>query len=124
MSCGVGHKHGSDPTLLWLCRRPVATAPIRTLAWEPPYAVGLAQEMTKRQKEKQKKRKKIKKRKRKRKRKRKEKRNLPSGAVEIESINLRKCLEGKMYTDESILVNRSIIATDLINKKNAEKNVL
>ena len=33
---------GSDPALLWLWRRPVATALIRPLAWEPPYATGLA----------------------------------------------------------------------------------
>ena len=26
--------------MLWLWHRPVATAPIRPLAWEPPYAVG------------------------------------------------------------------------------------
>ena len=44
MSCGVGHRHGSDPTLLWLWCRPAATAPIRPLAWEPPYAVGAALE--------------------------------------------------------------------------------
>jgi len=31
--------------LLWLWRRPVATAPIRPLAWEPPYAAGAAQEI-------------------------------------------------------------------------------
>ena len=42
MSCGVGRRRGSDPTLLWLWRRPVATAPIQPLAWEPPYAVGKA----------------------------------------------------------------------------------
>ena len=40
MSCGVGRRHGSDPMLLWLWCRPVATAPIRPLAWEPPYAAG------------------------------------------------------------------------------------
>ena len=45
MSCGVGCRHGSDPELLWLWRRPVATAPIRPLAWEPPYAAGAAQEI-------------------------------------------------------------------------------
>ena len=37
MSCGVGHRCGSDPELLWLWRRPVATALIRPLAWESPY---------------------------------------------------------------------------------------
>ena len=29
-----------DPALLWLWLRPVALAPIRPLAWEPPYAAG------------------------------------------------------------------------------------
>ena len=36
--------------LLWLWHRPVATVPIRHLAWEPPYAAGAAQEMAKRPK--------------------------------------------------------------------------
>ena len=36
MSCGVGRRHGSDPVLLWLWRRPEGTAPIRPLAREPP----------------------------------------------------------------------------------------
>ena len=40
MSCGVGHRRSSDLELLWLWCRPVATAPIRPLAWEPPYALG------------------------------------------------------------------------------------
>ena len=52
MSCGVGHRHGSDPALLWLWCWTVATALIQPLAWEPPYAVGAAQEMVKRQKKK------------------------------------------------------------------------
>ena len=38
--------------MLWLWRRPVATAPIQPLAWESPYAAGVAQEMAKRQKKK------------------------------------------------------------------------
>ena len=42
MSCGVGHRCGSDLALLWLWCRPAATAPIRLLAWEPPYAMGVA----------------------------------------------------------------------------------
>ena len=42
MSCGVGHRHGSDLALLWLWRRPVAIAPIRLLAQEPTYATGVA----------------------------------------------------------------------------------
>ena len=37
MSCGVGHRHGSDPALLWLWCRQAATAPVGPLAWEPPY---------------------------------------------------------------------------------------
>jgi len=45
VSCGVGCRRGSDPELLWLWRRLVATAPIQPLAWEPPYAVGAAQEI-------------------------------------------------------------------------------
>ena len=36
-----------DPALLWLWRRPVATAPIRPLAWEPPNTSGVAQEIAK-----------------------------------------------------------------------------
>ena len=30
-----------DPAWLWLWRRPVAAAPVRPLAWEPPYATGV-----------------------------------------------------------------------------------
>ena len=33
-----------DPELLWLWHRPVATALIRPLAWEHPYATGVALE--------------------------------------------------------------------------------
>ena len=42
VSCGVGRRYGLDRSLLWLWRRPAATAPIRPLAWEPPYASGAA----------------------------------------------------------------------------------
>ena len=42
MSCGAGHRHGSDPVLLWLWCRPAATTPTGSLAWEPPYATGAA----------------------------------------------------------------------------------
>ena len=59
MSCGVGHRHGSDPALLWLWCRPVATALTRPLAWEPPYPMAAAQEKAKRQKKKKKKEKEI-----------------------------------------------------------------
>ena len=54
-SCGVGRRRGSDPALLWLWRRPVATARIRPLAWELPYAAEAALEIAKRQKKKKKK---------------------------------------------------------------------
>ena len=47
-SCGVGHRCSSDSEWLWLWCRPAAIAPIRPLAWEPPYAVG---EALKRQKQ-------------------------------------------------------------------------
>ena len=36
LSCGVGHRHGSDLALLWLWCRLEAAALIRPLAWEPP----------------------------------------------------------------------------------------
>ena len=50
MSCGVGHRRGSDLALLWLWYRLAAAALIQPLAWEPPYAVGM---VLKRQKEKE-----------------------------------------------------------------------
>ena len=54
MSHGVGHRYGSDPVLLWLWCRPVATPPIQPLAWEPPYAAGAALKRTKDKKKKEK----------------------------------------------------------------------
>jgi len=63
VSCGVGCRRGSDPALLWLWRRPVATAPIQPLSWEPPYAAGAAQEIATTTTTKDKKTKKKKKRK-------------------------------------------------------------
>ena len=50
MSCGVGRRRGLDPELLWLWCRPVATAPVRPLAWGPQYAMGVALEKTKKKK--------------------------------------------------------------------------
>ena len=47
--------------MLWLWRGLAAAAPIRPLAWEPPYAMGAAHEMAKRQKNKKKNKKKRKK---------------------------------------------------------------
>ena len=54
MSCGKGHRCGSDLALLW-CRLPGA-APIQPLFWESPYAAGVP--IKKNQKQKQKKTKK------------------------------------------------------------------
>ena len=50
MSCGVGHRCGSDPMLLWLWCRPAATARIRPLARELPYAAGAALKSKKKKK--------------------------------------------------------------------------
>ena len=52
MSCGVGHRCGSDLALPWLWSRLAATALIRPLAQEPSYAAGVT---LKRQKTKKKK---------------------------------------------------------------------
>ena len=49
MNRGEGPRRGLDPALLWLWHRLVATALFGPLAWEPPYAVGVA---LKRQKKK------------------------------------------------------------------------
>ena len=51
MSCRVGRRFDLDLVLLWLWCRPVATAPIWPLTWEPPYAAGAT---LKRKKEKKK----------------------------------------------------------------------
>ena len=47
MSYGVDRRHSSDPELLQLWQRGAATSPIRTLAWETPYAAGAALKKTK-----------------------------------------------------------------------------
>ena len=52
MSCSVGRRLGSDPSLLWLWHRLVVTALIGPLAWEPPYAAGVVQEIAKKTKKK------------------------------------------------------------------------
>ena len=54
MSCGVGRRHGLDPALLWLWSSLAATAPIRHLAWEPPYGAGTALKEQKDEKKKKK----------------------------------------------------------------------
>ena len=42
VSCGTGCRRGLDLALLWLWCKPAATALIRPVAWEPPYAMGAA----------------------------------------------------------------------------------
>ena len=42
MSCGVVWRHGLDLAWLWLWRRSATAALIWPLAWEPPYAAGVA----------------------------------------------------------------------------------
>ena len=51
MSCSIACRHSSDLGLLWLWYRPVAVAPIPPLAWEFPYAPGLALKSKKKKKE-------------------------------------------------------------------------
>ena len=58
MNCGVVCRHGWDPLLLWLWHRPVATAPIRTLARELPCAMGCGPRKSKKTKKKEKKKRK------------------------------------------------------------------
>ena len=41
MRCSIVCGSGLDLALLWLWCRPAPVAPIRPLAWEPPYAVGV-----------------------------------------------------------------------------------
>ena len=53
MSCGVGRRCGSDLAWLWPWRRPAATAPMRPLAWEPPWAADSAALKRKKKKEKE-----------------------------------------------------------------------
>ena len=51
MSCSVGHRQSSDLVLLWLWHRLATVAPIRPLAWELPYAMGVARKRQKKKKE-------------------------------------------------------------------------
>ena len=55
MSCGVGRSLGLDLALLWLWHRLADVAPIRPLAWETPYAKGVALKSRKKRKKKRKK---------------------------------------------------------------------
>ena len=42
MSCSVGCRCSSDLVLLWLWLWPAPAGPIHLLAWELPYAMGMA----------------------------------------------------------------------------------
>ena len=54
VSCSAGHRRHSDPIWLWLCCRPAATAPLRSLAWELAYAACSDLKSKKNKKHKQK----------------------------------------------------------------------
>ena len=54
MSCGIGQRCGSDLALMRVWRRPAAITPIRPLAWETPYAMGVALKRKKKKKEEEK----------------------------------------------------------------------
>ena len=47
MRCGVVHRHGSYPALLWLWCRLAGVAPILPLTWQPPYALAVAPQIKK-----------------------------------------------------------------------------
>ena len=53
MNCGAGHRHGSDPELLWLWCRPIAVTLILSLAWELLCAAGAALKKAKKKKSKE-----------------------------------------------------------------------
>ena len=60
MSYSVCHRHSSDLwdlALLWLCCRLAGVVPIQPLAWELPYAMGIALKRQKTKKIKNKKKK-------------------------------------------------------------------
>ena len=42
MTCGVGHRYGWHPALLWLWHRAAAAALMQTLVWEFPNAQSVA----------------------------------------------------------------------------------
>ena len=50
VSCGVDHRDGSDPAVLWLWQSPGAAAPIQPLAWELPFAMDTALKKPKKKK--------------------------------------------------------------------------
>ena len=48
VSCGLGHRRGSDPVLLWLWCRLETETQIKPLAWELPFALTLKKKKKKR----------------------------------------------------------------------------
>ena len=56
VSCGVGHRRGLDPALLWVGSRLAALALIRPVAWELPNASDVALKRKRKKKKKKKKR--------------------------------------------------------------------
>ena len=54
VSCGVIHRHGLDPVLLWLWCRLAVTDPIQPLPWELPYGASSALKSKKKKKKKKK----------------------------------------------------------------------
>ena len=54
MSCGVGRRRSLDMVLLWQCRKLVAAALIRPLAWKLPYATGAIIYLNKKEERKEK----------------------------------------------------------------------
>ena len=50
MRCSVGRRYGLDTALLWLLQRTEVVTMIQPLAWDLPYAVGLALKKKKKKK--------------------------------------------------------------------------
>ena len=52
MNCGIGHRCDLDTAWLWLClwQRLAVAGPIQPLAWELPYATGVAVKRPKKKK--------------------------------------------------------------------------
>ena len=98
MSCGAGHRHGSDLVLLWLWCRLAAIAPIRPLAWEPSYAANV--DLKRKKKEK-------------RERKKNFKKELPKLKNNIKMFICNQCIKysNKLY----ILVSDTVILSKYFN---------
>ena len=82
VSYRIGCRQGLDLALLWLWCRPAATAPIRPLAREPPYAAGVAV-------------------------KRKKKKDLAMSTVHISSLGIFACLRQDQNNNKLLLLRSS-----------------